>query len=374
MNIKKTLLTVAVAMGCMSMSAQETEYVFNPYWYGQFGFGFQETLGEASFGKLMAPNAQIGAGYQFNPLFGLRATLNGWQSKAALNNLLNKDYSWKWDYLALGVDGTFDLSNFVLGYKPDRLCDINIFAGIGLNYAWHNGEAENAAKAMTVATGVSNPLEYLWTGSKVRLVGRFGASCDFRLTDAWKLGLEANANVLNDHYNSKKAGNADWYFNVLVSAKYSFGTTYTTRKIEKAAPVVAPEPVIQEKIVEKIVEVPVQVVPEVQPMQRDIFFTISTTKISLWEMQKVREIAEYMKQNPNATVTVTGYADKGTGSLQLNLRLAKQRAQAVYDALTKDYGIDASRITTDSMTTAEYQPFTDPVLNRVAICVATPNN
>jgi outer membrane protein OmpA-like peptidoglycan-associated protein len=87
-------------------------------------------------------------------------------------------------------------------------------------------------------------------------------------------------------------------------------------------------------------------------------------------MPKVKEVADFLKANPNARVTVTGYADKGTGSMSLNLKLAKKRAQKVVEALTNKYGIAADRITYDSMDSSAFQPYPDPVQNRVAICIA----
>jgi outer membrane protein OmpA-like peptidoglycan-associated protein len=88
-------------------------------------------------------------------------------------------------------------------------------------------------------------------------------------------------------------------------------------------------------------------------------------------MEKVDDIAEFLNANPNAKVSITGYADKGTGTLDGNLKLAAKRAQAVADALQNKYGIAANRISVSSMTRAEQQPFTEPtVLNRVAVCVA----
>ena len=38
------------------------------------------TLGEAKFGDLISPNVQLGLGYQFSPVFGMRLQANGWQS------------------------------------------------------------------------------------------------------------------------------------------------------------------------------------------------------------------------------------------------------------------------------------------------------
>ena len=66
---------------------------------------------------------------------------------------------------------------------------------------------------------------------------------------------------------------------------------------------------------------------------------------------------------------MTGYADKGTGTLSINLRLSAKRAQAVANALVKKYGIEKDRIIVKSMGEALEQPFPDPVQNRVAICI-----
>lgn len=42
------------------------------------------------------------------------------------------------------------------------------------------------------------------------------------------------------------------------------------------------------------------------------------------------------KSDANTVYTITGYADKGTGSKKINERLSKERAQAVYDCLVKE--------------------------------------
>lgn len=265
------------------------------------------------------------------------------------------------------IDGTFNLTNLIGGFNPNRLVDVNVLAGIGVNIGYKNKEANRINDALSNAAGFQ-VLRNNWTGTKARFVFRMGASIDFRVAEAWKVGLELQANTLPDGYNSKRAGNSDWYFNGLVGVKYTFGKSHSKRK--KA--VVAPAVVVEEKIVEKIVEVPtkVEVVKEVQePITRDIFFTISHTNISVYEMEKVKAIAEYLKANPNAKVNITGYADKGTGSLRLNMQLAEKRANAVAKALTDKFGIAADRINAAGMTETATPPFTDPVLNRVAVCI-----
>ena len=219
-------------------------------------------------------------------------------------------------------------------------------------------------------TTAYEPLAYLWDGTKVRLFGQFGLNGDFKINDNWSVGLELSANTLNDKYNSKKAGNWDWYFNALAGVKYNFGKTYSTRFIP------APEPEIRyvEKIVEKIVEVPTPVqsaetaATAAEPLRRDIFFAIGKTIIRKSEQQKVDDVVEYLKANPEAKVNVTGYADAGTGNDRINDRLAAGRADVVVKALKKA-GIAASRISYDSKG-ARVQPFADNDSNRVSIVIA----
>jgi len=383
MKINKIFLSASLAVTALCANAQTvteqevTEYDFKPSWYIQAQIGGQETLGETSFSKLGSLNAQLAVGYQFNHVMSARIAFNGWQSRAG-SNYDNGSYKWKWNYVSPTFDVTADLVSLFGGFNPNRLVSAGILAGIGANIAWNNDEAVAANGAINkmlygdLAADQPDALGNLWTGTKARFMGRLGVFCDFRVSDRVKIGLELQANVLNDNYNSKRAKNADWYFNGLVGVKYNFGIGYTkrTRTLAQATNSVT-------EVVEKIVEVPVEKIVEKVvykevpgPLHHDIFFKISTTKVTKDEMFKVAEIARFLKENPQATAKVTGYADKGTGSLQLNLRLAAERANAVKECLVKDFGIDPSRIATASMGDDTYQPYSLPELNRVAIIVA----
>lgn len=379
MKLNKILLTASLLFGSLCASAQTevTEYVFQPHWFGQAQFGAQETLGEGAFNILAGPNAQLAVGYNFSPVFGLRLAANSWRSRGT-SEIQNQRYKWHWSYVAPTVDALFNVTNLLGGYNPTRLVDVNIFAGIGANIAFKNDEANAINKAFNAAHFAnanygainSTMLGYVWDGTKTRLVGKMGFDVNFNVTDRLQLGLELQANVLNDKYNSKRAGNADWYFNGLVGLKYAFGETYSTRTRVIDVPC---EPQIVEKIVEKIVEVPVQVEEkktEKAVFQRDVFFKINKSVIRNSEMQKVTDIADYLNAHPNAKVTITGYADKGTGTVWFNLRLAAKRAEAVATCLRKKYNIPASRMIVKSMGEDLYQPYKDPIKDRVAICIA----
>ena len=387
MKFKSILLSSLLALGCTAASAQEakTVNVFNPHGYLQVQIGGQETLGEIGFGDLLSPNVQVGYGYNFNKVVGARVSLNAWQSKAG-QEFLGQTYKWKWNYVAPMVDATFNLSNLFCGFNPNRLVNVGVFAGIGANIAWGNDEAATAQSNMNAAYtnlinsayGTTTPeankvaksdpaLSYLWDGSKVRLTGRVGANVDFRVSERVSLGLEVSANTLNDRYNSKKAGNSDWYFNALVGAKFTLGKTYTTKTIP------APKPV--EKIIERIIEKPAPApAPKVESkvveenFRRDIFFPIGNTNIAKSQTTKIAEIVEYMKENPDAKITLTGYADKGTGSAAFNDKIAARRAQTVYNTLAAK-GVAKSRMIKKSMG-SRVQPFEENDMNRVTICIA----
>lgn len=377
MKLKKTLLTVLMAVGGVTAMAQQTttETVFNPHWYIRAQVGGQYTLGEIKFGDLVSPNAQVAAGYNFNSIWGARLSVNAWQSKGG-SKIEGTKYKWKWNYVAPTVDGTINLTNLFGGFKANRLVDLTLFAGIGANIGFNNDEAVDANNVILARYGADPAndqyLRNLWDGSKARFVGELGLDLDFNVCERVAVGLEVSANTLSDKYNSKKAGNSDWNFNGLVGVKVNLGKTTRQQTVKKDVQIV--ERIVEkpvEKVVEKIVyrdrEVAAKAVAE--PLRRDIFFTIRATQITSQEMKKVEEIAAYLKANPNARVSITGYADKGTGNATINKNLSVKRANVVAETLKNKFGIAASRITTDAKGDTE-QPFSKDEQNRVSICIA----
>lgn len=392
MNLKKTLIVALAAFGCMATAnAQEkTEAVFNPHWYIQAQAGVEETLGEIGFGDLLSGNAQLSVGYQFDKVWGARLSFNGWQSRGGSE--LSKTYKWKWYHVSPTLDVTFDVTNAIGGYNPNRVVSFGLFAGLGANVAFHNHQAWEQSYAMVSefnndewqASQNDQYLRLLWTDkegqsrnhAKPFFLGRFGANVDFRLCDRVSLGLEFGTHVLSDKYNSKKAGNTDWYFTGLAGLKINLGKTHKTRTVAEPKQCCCPaEPRVVEKVIERVVEKApastnnLQTIEEkAEPLRRDIFFTISSVRIDKPEQHKVDEIAAYLKANPNAKVNITGYADKGTGNATINKRLSVNRANTVAEALKKQYGISADRIITDSKGDT-VQPYQEEVKNRVSICI-----
>ena len=376
-KIKYVLFASALLLGATSAMARVTytdkegnEYQFKKHAFLDLQGGAQYTLGEAKFGDLISPNVQLGLGYQFSPLFGMRLQANGWQSKGGWAGFRANpgetpyNATYKFKYVAPGVDFMFNLSNLFCGWNPNRVLNVTAFLGGGANIAWDNDEVNELAATMKNMNAYN--LEYLWDGTKVRPYGRAGLELAFKVSKSVSLMIEGNANVISDKYNSKKAGNPDWYFNALAGLRINLGKS-ATKKEKPVEPEPAPAPVQK---VEEPAPAPAPVVEKkVEEIRRDIFFTINSNKISAKENQKILEVIDFLVKYPEAKVVVTGYADKGTGNDRVNDRIAAKRAAAVVWMLEKRYGIPAERITEESKG-ARVQPFAENDKNRVSIMIA----
>ena len=378
-SYKYLLATAVLASLGMNAMAQATytdkdgnEYQFKKHAFLDIQGGAQYTLGEAKFGDLISPNVQLGLGYQFSPVFGMRLQANGWQSKGGWSGFRANpgetpyNATYKFKYMAPGVDFMFNLSNLFCGWNPNRVLNVTAFAGAGANIAWDNDEVNELAATMKNLNAYN--LEYLWDGTKVRPYGRAGIELAFKVSKSVSLMIEGNANVISDKYNSKKADNPDWYFNALAGLRINLGKSYTkkAKPVEEPAPAPAPK---QEYVAPKPEPKPAPVEKKVEEIRRDIFFTINSYKIAPAEEAKIREVVDFLGKNPEAKVVVTGYADKGTGTERINDRIAAKRAAAVVWMLEKRYGIPAERITEESKG-ARVQPFAENNMNRVSIMIA----
>ena len=348
--------------------------MFKPHWFMQVQAGAAHTVGEADFTDLISPAAAVNVGYKFAPAFGARLGVSGWQAKAGW---VTPSQTYQYKYLQGNLDLMADLSTLFCGFNPKRVFNGYIFGGVGLNHAFDNDEA-NALDTR------SHELEYLWQDKQNLVAGRMGLGCDLRLNDRLAINIEGNANVLSDKFNSKKAGNCDWQFNVLVGLNIKLGKSY-----KKTAPVYyEPEPIVEQPKPQPVVKQPepepvaveqpktTPVIekeqPEkeavIEPMKKSIFFPLNSANIQDDQMIKISSLIEYLEKHPAAKVTVTGYADADTGNSRINGELSKKRANNVAEIL-KAKGVAADRITVDYKGDT-VQPYTTPEENRVSICVA----
>lgn len=359
MTIKKFSLLALLAAFQFSASAQEAneEVVnFHPHWYLQVQGGASYTRGETSFGDLVSPAGQVAVGYRFDKVLGVR--LHG-EITEGKGGMVSPDAKYSFYSAGAGLDLHADLSTLVCGYNPKRVFNVGAFLGGGANIAWGNGRANRLAN-------MGYELLYVWDGTKVRPFGRAGVDVNFRISDRVSLGLEGNANIISDKFNSKNGENADWYFNVLAGVKVALGKTCERKEAPVPVQLVTPEPKPVE--VAKPVEKKTEAKAEVKDITVNLFFDIRSAQIKDSEAAKLNQLVTFLKDNPTKTVYIKGFADKGTGNANINKRYSEQRVKNVTDALVKA-GIAASRIKGDAFGDT-VQPFSDNASNRVCICVS----
>ena len=358
-NLLIAILTVSSTVAFAQEQRQikeEGKTVFKPHWFMQVQAGAAHTVGEADFTDLISPAAAVNVGYKFAPAFGARLGVSGWQAKAGW---VTPSQTYQYKYLQGNLDLMADLSTLFCGFNPKRVFNGYIFGGVGLNHAFDNDEA-NALDTR------SHELEYLWQDKQNLVAGRMGLGCDLRLNDRLAINIEGNANALSDKFNSKKAGNCDWQFNVLVGLNIKLGKSY-----KKTAPVYyEPEPIVEQPKPQPVVKQPEPepVAVIVEPMKQNIFFALNSALLQDDQLAKIDVMIKYMEKNPTSKVAVTGYADKETGNPKINMTLSEKRAKNVVEAL-KAKGIAADRIIT-SYKGDTVQPYQKPEENRVCICIA----
>lgn len=99
-----------------------------------------------------------------------------------------------------------------------------------------------------------------------------------------------------------------------------------------------------------------------------IVFPIGKSTLSNQARVNLGMLAEVIKQGDSSTVyTITGYADAGTGTKAGNERLSKKRAEAVYNCLVKEFGVDKSQLQIDYKGGVDNMFYDDPRMSRAVI-------
>ena len=96
-----------------------------------------------------------------------------------------------------------------------------------------------------------------------------------------------------------------------------------------------------------------------------ITFRQGRTTVDNSQLPNVERIATYLKNHKGASVLIKGYASP-EGSVEVNERIARQRAEAVKKMLGGKYGIAEERIVAEGQGVGNM--FEEPDWNRVSIC------
>lgn len=345
-------------------------------WFLQLGAGinspFFEDKTEASTKHELTPAYNLGVGKWFSPYLGVRLDFQYSEMK------WRNDGKNKAKYVNANLDLMWDMCNSLGGVNASRPVSVLPFVGIGGTYAF-----DFDAKG----TNIYGKGDKLKTNSWTLPVSA-GIQVRFRLCRYVDFFLEGRAQFYGDNFNLCAYGDpVDINITALGGFNINFGgrdykaynpcndlayisslnDQVNTLRGDLAATAAAlavaesqlPCPEAQ------VVEVDC---PEVEaaPMLTTVRFSINSAVISDQEMVNVFNVAEYLKANPGINVMIQGYADKDTGTAAYNKSLSEKRAQAVFNALTKTYGIDANRLAIDGEGSA-VQPYSTNNWNRIVI-------
>lgn len=354
----KNLLTAAVVL-LMAGAAQAQTNTWTSYSFVEAQGGVQLTSTNAPMDKLITPTAALSFGHYFTPVVGARLHVNAWQSKSGL--AATEQY-YKWKYVTPDLDLLVNLTN-LFGKGSDHALNVILLGGVGLNYAWDNDELKDLNLP-------ANTMPLAWDKNRLGHNLRAGLRLETNQAKPFGVSLEVNANSLDDRFNSKTNDKDDWMFTAMLGLNFRFGhkkaaPRYVTKTIEVIDTFEVDEP-ITIKVKEKQPKTKTET--KHMKMNEAIFFKIreSDANAASGIDEAIKKVAELMKCSDDAMFTVTGYADKGTGTAKQNKKYAKQRADDVAKKLVEQYGLDAKRLKTDSKGDT-VQPFEENDKNRCVI-------
>lgn len=211
-----------------------------------------------------------------------------------------------------------------------------------------------------------------------------GTSNDFRLSDAWAINLDVRGMFVNDRFDGEMGHR--WGEGVLSA---TIGLTYNIapRGWNKSKTVVKTvnnniadfQKALSESEAERIrlekelgeLRAQPQIVEKQTTIAAPYFviFEINKSKLSKDSRVNLGMLAEIIKAN-NIKYIVTGYADAATGNKKINDKLSRKRAVAVYECLTKEFGVPESLLEIGHKGGVENMFYDDPALSRAAITKA----
>ncbi|WP_291594474.1 OmpA family protein [Bacteroides sp.] len=377
--MKKGLLFILLAAVSVCLPAQEKEKAAKSYrvetntfganWFISGGVGAQMYFGDndskAGFGDRISPALDIAVGKWFTPGIGLRIAYNGLQAKGATPNandvyvkggtFSNGYYKQKWNVANFHGDVLLNLSNMFCGYNEERVYSFIPYVGAGLVHSWSKPTENNL-------------------GINAGLINRF------RLSPALDLNVELRGLLMKDAFGGKSKE---------AMGGVTVGVTYKFKKRSwDAVPTV---PMVPESQLNDLRDRVNSLKGENESLKRDlvearnkkpevivkkeagfvprlvVVFNIGKSNISKREYMNIEAMAKGIKENPNKVFTVTGYADKGTGSAEYNMKLSKKRAESVRDLMVNEFGVPASQLKVDYKGGVSNMFYDDAKLSRVAI-------
>jgi outer membrane protein OmpA-like peptidoglycan-associated protein len=369
--VEETTVTIEQPVECKTHYSSS----WRDNWFIQLGAGVQvpfveKELPDGSDKRRVSAVYNLGFGHWFSPYLGFR--ISGMYGKMRYD-FIQKN---KAQMATVNADLMWDMTSSICGVNPSRVFSFIPFVGIGGTYTWDftNGAPENDVRRHDNGMRSSQ-----WT-----LPVSAGFQLRFRLCKYVDFFAEARAQFYGDNFNNYTKGDpieanitaigglsinigernfqaynpCDYlgYINQLNGQVNDLrGELAATTAALAAANAQLPCPEVKETAA----------APVATPMLAAVRFKINSAKISEEEMVNVYNVAEWMKANPNQTITIQGYADEDTGTAAYNQELSQRRANAVKAAL-ESYGVNAANLNMKAYGSSA-QPYSENNWNRIVI-------
>lgn len=382
--MKRIAIIFAAFLCSMSLTAQTVEddaawklkadtvralkhYKGGDNWFIGIHGGVNHSLSEnarfGSFGDMTKPSFGLSVGKYFSPAIGARVQFAYMKQQSRANSEAIEAYpevygdgNYGFNVFAGYVDGLFNLNNIFAQYNED--CRFNVVGILGMGFNAASG-FDDKVEAWDREPGEGFAPYKVYTDNNAYFALRAGLQFNYILSNALDLNLEATFNATDDGYNGTRYDRKwDSYANLMLGLTYHFKDQYGDRRFrytevndqayidelnqkindERAKVVPVPAPVVVEKKKEVIKN---------ELLGMTVSFKIDKYNITDIQKKNVAEAVKYLDEHPDVNLIVTGYADIQTGNPAYNLKLSERRAQAVYNMMVKEFGIDPARIRTD---------------------------
>ncbi len=380
------VLCVAYLVPTMS-NAQEVTYVEDPSqgyllnrmrdnWFimadGGVGLMMSPYDKHEHFGHRLGAKADFFVGKWFSPLLGLRAGADFEQLKGATftgnyNALGYRNWPRQLDggkyvpqhfnNIGLVGDVLFNVTNWLVGYKPNRFYNCIFYVGATVNWVYARDGARPVSDGPWKYGANDDPDHCRNYSLQTGLINSFA------ITKKLDFNVDLRFDLMQEHVDGADIWFKTWneYPGVL------FGLTYKFGKSEWNAPVTAVCPEYKytdaegdalvanlndanrkiadlENQLRKCVEKKPAAPAETEVPLATIYFPINRTEVLGVQRKVVDAVADVMKSE-NRSYLLTGWADNYTGNDKINVRLRKGRVATVKDELVKK-GIAESRLET----------------------------
>ena len=248
-----------------------------------------------------------------------------------------------------------NLSNWIGGYREDRVYYAKVFAGAGVNFVNVN---DDAGKGFVGVAGMINTFRVCpWLDINLELKGLLSAGHDMPraiapLADKYGQIYSITAGVTyrfnkRDWSIAYSQQDVDAYLAVIAALEAELVQTQRN-EIQLAERLVEQSEAADQAIKENVTlreDVKREEAAEKVITSTAIFFNINSARLSDRAKAAMQILQQTIAEAPKTQVfTIVGHADEKTGTPAYNQQLSEKRAEAVYDYLIK-HGVNKDQLT-----------------------------